>query len=63
MGWIQPGLFLKEMTEKYHKPPYILEKLLSSILIDSDKEGLCGDFEEIYNDIASEKGKSKASFW
>ncbi len=51
------------MTEKYHKPPYILEKLLSSILIDSDKEGLCGDFEEIYNDIASEKGKSKASFW
>jgi putative ABC transport system permease protein len=51
------------MTEKYHKPPYILEKLLSSILTASDREGLCGDFEEIYNEIISQKGRGMASFW
>ncbi len=63
MVWIQSVLFLKAMTEKYHKAPYILEKLLSSILTASDREGLCGDFEEIYNDIISQKGKGRASFW
>jgi len=51
------------MTETYHKPPSLLEKILSSILAASDKEALCGDFEEIHNDIVSQEGKARARFW
>lgn len=51
------------MTETYHKPPSLLEKILSSILAASDKEALCGDFEEIHNDIVSQKGKIRARLW
>jgi putative ABC transport system permease protein len=51
------------MTETYNKPPSLLEKILSSILTASDKEALCGDFEEIHNDIVSQKGKIRARLW
>lgn len=48
------------MTGTNHKPPPFLEKILQCILAAQDREALCGDFEEIYNDIFAQRGKAKA---
>jgi len=51
------------MAGTYHKPPPVLEKILSIMLTACDKEALCGDLEELHNDILSKKGTAKARRW
>ena len=47
------------MTNK-SKPPKILEKILTKVIRDRDKENLPGDFEEEFIETAEEKGRYKA---
>ena len=51
------------MTATNHKPPPLLEKILQRFLSIQDRESLCGDFEEIYNDIFAQRGKAKARIY
>jgi putative ABC transport system permease protein len=50
-------------TNPSPKPPFIAEKILRTLLSFSEREGLVGDFEEIYHDILHENGKILAWFW
>jgi len=52
-----------ERKNKFHKPPSLCKKILLTMLSVNDREGLCGDFEEIYNDYAAEKGRVRARLW
>ena len=40
-----------------------LERLLTVFIKERDREALLSDFEEIYLDIADERGKSAANAW
>jgi putative ABC transport system permease protein len=51
------------MTGTKHKPPPFLEKIFQCILSAQDREALCGDFEEIHNDIFAQKGRARARLW
>ncbi len=51
------------MTGTNHKPPPLLEKILQRFLSAQDRESLCGDFEEIYNDIFAQRGKAEARIY
>lgn len=54
---------MPKRKNKYHKPPSLCEKILLTMLSVYDREGLCGDFEEIYNDLVLEKGRARARLW
>ncbi len=54
---------MTDLWNKTPRPPYIAEKLLRAILNSSEKEGLSGDFEEIYTDWREEKGRTRAWVW
>lgn len=47
----------------YYKPPLVAEKILDIMLSHSESESLCGDFEDIYNEIANKKGRVRAWMW
>ncbi|MCJ7679813.1 MAG: hypothetical protein MUP70_03725, partial [Candidatus Aminicenantes bacterium] len=51
------------MIESFHKPPRFFEFILRSTLMSGDREGLAGDFEEIYNDICIQRGRTKGRLW
>lgn len=48
---------------KSKTPPLFAEKILRFMVSFSEKEGLSGDFEEIYNDYLTERGKIRAWLW
>jgi putative ABC transport system permease protein len=49
-------------TDKY-KPPKIAEKIFTFILPQKESSNLLGDYEELYKDLAEEKGQLKAWLW
>lgn len=53
----------QEKNHNFYKPPSFAEKILQIMLSISEKEGLSGDFEEIYNDYVEEKSKARAWIW
>ena len=46
-----------------NRPIQILERLLARLHKERDRESLLSDFEEIYLDIAQERGKASADAW
>ena len=48
---------------KRQHPPHIAEKLLRSLLPESERRALLGDYEELYIDLIQRKGKTKARLW
>jgi len=48
---------------RLNRPLKILEFFLKNIISFDDQENLTGDFEEMYERINSQKGKSRALFW
>jgi len=51
------------MPPEFRSPPKIVRRILQKILPGSDNHFLCGDFDEIYNDIFTEKGPAAARLW
>ena len=51
------------MSDKYSKPPRILQFLLKFISKPDERFSVVGDFEEIYNDLAEKDGKIAALHW
>ena len=51
------------MTDSFRKPPRFLEFVLRSVLLSGDREGLSGDFEEIYNSTRNQTGPAAARLW
>lgn len=56
-------MIMPKRKNKYHKPPSLCEKILLTMLSAHDREGLCGDFEEIFSDLVLEKGRVRAKLW
>jgi putative ABC transport system permease protein len=54
---------MSKRNNRFHKPPSFLEGFLQTMLSAYEREGLCGDFEEIYNDYIEEKGNLRARLW
>jgi hypothetical protein len=44
-------------------PPRLLEFLLTNIVSFKDQENLAGDFEEMFDRISQQRGKSTALLW
>ena len=51
------------MNKLFHQPPKIAQGILKRFMPHMDRAYLSGDFDEIYNSIREEGGKSKADFW
>ncbi len=51
------------MDRKRPKPPYIARSILNLILPDYTGDPAAGDYEELYNRKASEKGNVRAALW
>jgi len=51
------------MPPEFYSPPKMARRILQKILPESDNHFLCGDFDEIYNDIFTEKGPMAARLW
>lgn len=54
---------MKDKKQEFKKTPLFAEKILQIMLSFSEKEGLSGDFEEMYNDCMYEKGWVRAWLW
>ena len=51
------------MKQAEQKPPLIAEKIFTFILPETESYNLLGDYEELYRDLAEEKGQLKALLW
>lgn len=51
------------MEEKFHRPPRIPSWVLRRFIPDSDNTFLCGDFDEVYNNILEKRGRTAARRW
>ncbi len=49
--------------KKIARPPKLFELFLQRIILPQDRESLPGDFEEMYHQLAEEKGEVSALFW
>ena len=56
-------MIMPKRKNKHHKPPPLCEKILLTMLSAHEREGLCGDFEEIFSDLVLEKGRARARLW
>ena len=54
---------MQKSKPEFKKPPFLAEKILRMMLSGSEKEGLSGDFEEIYKDIVEKRGRIRAWLW
>ena len=52
-----------DMSQEYFRPPRLAERLLNWLVPDVELGSPLGDFEELYNAIANDRGLMRAKMW